>query len=158
MAPKKHMCLFAFRLTPDIWAPAEIADDSSYLWTFSTTFDAVIDKFDITFERTEYVVSECDATVLRDLGVTSSTASNASRFSNAGTLSYFVDDNGTRAEPLAVEGRTGQTIFITAANLASLSKRVHQFCLGEDLSVQRPLDGLLLNVDHLFTIQWADKH
>jgi hypothetical protein len=84
-----------------------------------------LNKFDITFSRTDYAVNECTGALLRDLGVTSITPGNASRFKDTHMLDWYADDSGTRCDFVDVEGRAGKSLIMTSANLAALAKRIH---------------------------------
>lgn len=120
-----------FRLVHDIHQPSDFNDDDSYLWLAKFEAPAPIDSFTITFERTENVVRAQNPQMLSDYHVTTQNPSNQTFFKDLIMLAFDYDDKSVHYDHLRVAGRANHVIMLSAANLASLAKRLHQFSVGK---------------------------
>ncbi|CAI7638582.1 unnamed protein product [Penicillium viridicatum] len=120
MQPSPGSVVFAFRL-------AWILRMTQATLPTSVT----LEHCEVSFERTEHLCSDLDADLLADLCVTTRTAGDTAMFQRGYLLGSYQDDNGVSATTPKVAKKPGITAFMSASNLASLAKRLHQFVAGE---------------------------
>ncbi|KAI2670561.1 hypothetical protein LCP963914a_9819 [Penicillium roqueforti] len=121
-----------FRLVRDIWSPRGFDSDDSRLWLASFEGPAFINSFTVTFERTGYAAwVSLDPQLLSRFHVTTRTPANKWFFEDVSMLTFNRDQTDVHCVYMPVAGHDNPVLMLSAANLAGLAKRLHQFGRGK---------------------------
>lgn len=121
-----------FRLVRDIWSPRGFDSDDSRLWLASFEGPAFINSFTVTFERTGYAAwVSLDPQLLSRFHVTTRTPANKWFFEDVSMLTFSRDQTDVHCIQVPVAGHNNPVLMLSAANLAGLAKRLHQFGRGK---------------------------
>ncbi|KAJ5333217.1 hypothetical protein MYU51_014797 [Penicillium brevicompactum] len=121
-----------FRLVRDIWSPRGFDSDDSRLWLASFEGPAFINSFTVTFERTGYAAwVSLDPQLLSRFHVTTRTPANKWFFEDVSMLTFNRDQTDVHCIQVPVAGHDNPVLVLSAANLAGLAKRLHQFGRGK---------------------------